>query len=224
MEKRKANLKRFRRWFDALINGQRDQIEFLAKGLTVIEVEKALSKAIHGHSDAILALQKGADSRELAYQIKSVTERVKFKGSNKTLWEILTRHYEWKWLKEFANAAERQDLPSTSACAPGRRICDFRVGDLVDWQRFTSEEVGQKRKWHGVIVDDWNTTMDGHWFIIRWDISNMAGSYKGPRTDFNPTFTPYSPHYLQEQCHEIKHCGEVPRLHPKRNALDSRPN
>jgi len=102
--------------------------------------------------------------------------------------------------------------------------CSFKVGDLVDWILLREDGKpykSQPRKWHGEIVDEWNTNREGHWFVVRWDSSNKAGAYDGPATDINPSFIPHSPHYFQSRCNELNSCG-VGNLHPKDNRLPKR--
>lgn len=110
----------------------------------------------------------------------------------------------------------------SSACRKDHIDCDFKVGDEVDWQRFTTRETTQTRRWHGQIVDVWNTRLPEHWFVVRWDMSDRDGPYGGPRTDFDPEYQPHRPHYLQERCFELKHCDPSTGLHPSRNRLPSR--
>jgi len=107
----------------------------------------------------------------------------------------------------------------TISCDKENPNCDLNVGDLVDWKHATTSPSRQTRFWHGQIVDLWNTDQPGHWFVVRWDISNKQGIYHDPRIDLNHDYFPYSPHYWQEQCRELRICGRVPRLHPSVNEL-----
>lgn len=108
-------------------------------------------------------------------------------------------------------------------------FCDLRVGELVDWVLLSTKTgrplQSQNRFWHGEIVDEWNNRReDGHWFVVKWSVSNKSGSYRGPRTqDFHPNFQPYAPHFLQERCIELTRCNPSSRLHPDGNALRDRP-
>jgi hypothetical protein len=101
--------------------------------------------------------------------------------------------------------------------------CGLIVGDLVDWKHTATSVKKQTRFWHGQIVDRWNTEREGHWFVVRWDISDKQGRYRRPRRDLDRNFIPHSPHYWQEQCHELKRCGEIPALHPTVNELPPHP-
>jgi hypothetical protein len=99
--------------------------------------------------------------------------------------------------------------------------CDFRVGDSVDWYHVGNAS-RQKRFWHGVIVDDWNSTREGHWFVVRWEMSNAEGAYRGPKPDADPRFVPRVPHFVEEECTELRRCGAATDLHPSVNALPFR--
>lgn len=110
----------------------------------------------------------------------------------------------------------------SSSCRKGHIDCDLEVGDSVDWQRFTTRETTQDRRWHGEIVDEWNTNLPEHWFVVRWDESDKAGRYTEPGPDFNPDFVPLRPHYMQERCFELKRCDPSTGLHPKSNRLPPR--
>lgn len=111
----------------------------------------------------------------------------------------------------------------TSACGKENPLCGLNIGDLVDWKHGEYAPSQQTRFWHGQIVDQWNTDLAGHWFVVRWDISNKSGPYHGPRADIDHDFVPYSPHYWQEQCGELRRCGEIRRLHPAENELPPHP-
>jgi hypothetical protein len=109
-------------------------------------------------------------------------------------------------------------------CTRENIVCTLNVSDRVDWQRFTARETSQNRRWHGEIVDEWNTRRPGHWFVVRWDISDKSGPYKGPRADdMNPEYEPFAPNFFQEMCRELKHCSDTTGLHPKTNRLPPRP-
>ena len=110
----------------------------------------------------------------------------------------------------------------SSNCHKGSIDCELQVGDLVDWQRFTTRETTQTRKWHGQIVDEWNTNSDLHWFIVRWDISDKSGPYDDPRTDIDPNYIPCSPHYEQLRCFDLRQCSPETKLHPSKNLLPNR--
>ncbi len=110
----------------------------------------------------------------------------------------------------------------SSSCRKVHVDCNFQVGDWVDWQRFTTRETTQSRRWHGQIVDEWNTRLPEHWFVVRWEESDKDGPYSDPRPDFNPEYVPVSPHFMQERCFEIKHCDQGNDLHPRRNRLTRR--
>lgn len=103
----------------------------------------------------------------------------------------------------------------------GCPLCDLRVGESVDWFYMNSSR-GQNRHWHGVIVDDWNSTRDGHWFVVRWDMSDKEGSYREPKEDADPHFIPHAPHYVEEECTELRRCGSSAGLHPSLNSLPTR--
>ncbi len=126
-------------------------------------------------------------------------------------------------INEDAVVPQREESAEAKVRTIQNTECEFIVGDAVDWKRFTNQETSQDRFWHGVIVDEWNTTRDGHWFVVRWDASNKGGPYSGPNPDTDSNFTPFSPHYVEQQCRELRHCGMVPNLHPTVNRLPRRP-
>lgn len=99
--------------------------------------------------------------------------------------------------------------------------CDLKVGESVDWL-YVRNPSRQNRLWHGVIVDDWNSTRTGHWFVVRWDMSDKAGPYTGPKADAEPRFIPRSSHYVEQECVELKRCEAATHLHPAVNALPVR--
>jgi hypothetical protein len=103
----------------------------------------------------------------------------------------------------------------------GCTACDLKVGESVDWI-YVGNAARQRRRWHGVIVDDWNSTRPGHWFVVRWDMSNEGGSYRGPKPDADPAFVPRSPHFVEEQCTELRRCDIAAGLHPATNELPIR--
>lgn len=102
--------------------------------------------------------------------------------------------------------------------------CGLNIGDKVDWVLIKSNgepATRQRRFWHGQIVDLWNTTLTGHWFVVRWDSSNLAGPYSGPALGIDPDFVPYSPHFFQTICSELRPCN-TGALHPTSNSLSPR--
>ena len=100
--------------------------------------------------------------------------------------------------------------------------CSLKIGDWVDWQRFTNRETTSNRHWHGQIVDEWNSNSPQHLFVVRWDSSDKSGPYEEPKPEFDPEFIPFSPHYEQVRCFELKICEPSSKRHPKKNALPQR--
>ena len=101
--------------------------------------------------------------------------------------------------------------------------CNFQVGDLVDWHRYSwrlRRHTTQKAYWHGAVVADLGTqklgAVTGHVLKVEWTKSNWWGKSFTKEPE-GTVFVANGPVHVQtEICIELEHCdGPGTSLHPR---------